>query len=150
MALLKSLKKVLTELGGTPDPKDSTTKTIDKIADNVSGGGGGSSVLIAKITADENWENYTCDKTFEELLAANDSFTPVIGYIGNETDGYATIDFRGAFVYDSGSRGQASFRNTTILGGGPEPNYLNETVITIDIENTVTSSEKNFTLTPKT
>ena len=87
MALLKSLKKVLTELGGTPDPKDSTTKTIEKIADNVSGGGGGGgSALIpvtinedgtvASMTAEEVYEGLLNGSRYEMLYSKNDELYP--------------------------------------------------------------------------
>lgn len=69
MALLKSLKKVLTELGGTPAPRDLTAKTIDKIADNVSGGGGAAGLVVNLIETQSDYSiTFTCDKTWKEIF----------------------------------------------------------------------------------
>ena len=139
----------------TSTPENANRRVLSDMLDelvNSSGSGGGSSFFVAKIIADSNWENFTFDKTFEELLAAVNSFTPVFGYIGNETDGYAPISLASIFTYndDAGAHGQASFVSMTILGGGPEPSYLYESAYIISIDNTVTFLGKEFTLTPKT
>ena len=51
MTIREELKKLVAKLGGTPSKDDQTAELIHKVTDNVSGGGGGSSLIPVTLTA---------------------------------------------------------------------------------------------------
>lgn len=76
MNLADALKKIYTKLGGTDAlPQGTNTCTlVDKIADEVSGGGSsGGGTLIVTETRSEDGKSATLDKTYNQIKSAADS-----------------------------------------------------------------------------
>lgn len=68
MTIREELKKLVAKLGGTPSKDDQTAELIHKVTDNVSGGGGGSSLI--PITIDIHAQNPSIEA--DEVLAGLD------------------------------------------------------------------------------
>lgn len=88
MNLAEALKKLYTKLGGTDAlPQGTNTCTlVDKIADEVSGGGSsGGGVFYVNVLHDESTSSDYLDKTYNQIKSAVDSGQAVLfKRLGNE------------------------------------------------------------------
>lgn len=68
MTIREELKKLVAKLGGTPSKDDQTAELIHKVTDNVSGGGGGSSLVPVTLTAGFGGSNITATVSASEVM----------------------------------------------------------------------------------
>lgn len=143
MTIREELKKLVAKLGGTSSKDDQTAELIHKITDQVeSGGGGGASVFTVTFTpTDEEWTEFTSDKTFNEILAAYEAGSIIRGWYGTEE----LHPLQPTTVIDS----LISFTSMEIITGNTPQELVYLELIVLN-DNSIIFRDHGYVLTPVT
>ena len=126
---------------------DTITATgLNHMEDGIAEAGGGGGLTVT-FTTEDSGMSYTADKTYAEVYNALSNRIPVMGYVGASGGTYQPIPFTGGYHRTVGGveSGRVSFLKSDIY---PSDMYMEVTEMVIDLNNTVTCTKSEFSLTP--